>query len=177
MVEFFVRHPDCSDTFKVDLAKAFVTARAAYRIMDGQIVAIGTGEQGKAFVAAIEAAEASGAGAARSHLIAAGADLRDGNWPGSVRESIHAVAAMALKLAPEARDLGPALTALEKSGHLHRGLRSAFASLYGYTSDEKGVRHALVFDDQAKVDEADALFMLGACASFVSYLIARNGGS
>jgi hypothetical protein len=43
-----------------------------------------------------------------------------------------------------------------------------------YTSDEEGVRHALVFGDEAQVDEADALFMLGACASFVSYLLARS---
>jgi hypothetical protein len=46
--------------------------------------------------------------------------------------------------------------------------------LYGYSSDEEGVRHALVFKEEAQVDEADALFMLGACASFVSYLLARG---
>ncbi|HAE28382.1 MAG TPA: hypothetical protein DCG58_14560, partial [Hyphomonas adhaerens] len=45
--------------------------------------------------------------------------------------------------------------------------------LYGYTSDEEGVRHALVFNEKSTVDEVDALFMLGACASFVSYLLAR----
>jgi hypothetical protein len=39
------------------------------------------------------------------------------------------------------------------------------------TSDEKGIRHPLLDDGTAKVDETDALFMLGACAAFVSYLI------
>ena len=47
-----------------------------------------------------------------------------------------------------------------------------------YTNDEKGIRHALLDDGTAKVDEADALFTLGACAAFVSYLInkARMSG-
>jgi hypothetical protein len=51
-------------------------------------------------------------------------------------------------------------------------------SLYAYTSDEKGIRHALLDDSTAKVDEADAMFMLGACAAFVSYLLnkARSNG-
>jgi hypothetical protein len=63
---------------------------------------------------------------------------------------------------------------LERRGHLNGALKSAFGSLYGYSSEEEGVRHALVYSDEAKVDEADALFMLGACASFVSYLLARS---
>jgi hypothetical protein len=35
----------------------------------------------------------------------------------------------------------------------------------------KGVRHALIADGESPVDETDALYMLGACAAFVSYLI------
>ncbi|ODP39356.1 hypothetical protein BFL28_11145 [Sphingomonas turrisvirgatae] len=50
-------------------------------------------------------------------------------------------------------------------------LKKAFGALYGYTSDTDGVRHALVFNDSANVSEAEALFMFGACAAFVSYLL------
>jgi hypothetical protein len=175
LVEFFIRHQNCSPELKRDLSSAFVTARAAYRIFDDQyIVAIGTDEQASAVEHAIADAETKNAGAARKHLIAAGLALRNSDWASSVRESIHAVEAMALGLAPGTTTLGPALAALEKQGHLHGGLKAAFNVLYGYSSDEKGVRHALVFDDEAKVDEADALFMLGACASFVTYLLTRK---
>jgi hypothetical protein len=50
-------------------------------------------------------------------------------------------------------------------------------SIYGFTSDQNGIRHALL-DAEAKVDETHALFMIGACAAFVSYLInkARAAG-
>jgi hypothetical protein len=172
-VEFFAGHKFCSEELKIDLADAFVSARAAYRIVDGQIIAIGTAEQGDAFLGAIASAEAYGADAARAHLIAAGAALRASDWSGSVRESIHAVESMARTLEPGAKTLQPALDSLARRGHLHSSLSRAFGALYGYTSDEKGIRHALVLEDKAQVDEADALFMLGACASFVSYLIAR----
>jgi hypothetical protein len=175
LIEFFVRHHGCSDEMKRELADAFVTARAAYRVFDNKyIAAIGTEEQGAAFECAVSEAEAKNATAVRKQLIAAGLALRDGHWADSVRESIHAVEAMAVRLAPGTETLGAALKVLEQGGHLHGSLKAAFGSLYGYSSDEEGVRHALVFGNEAQVDEADALFMLGACASFVSYLLARG---
>jgi hypothetical protein len=174
LIEFFTRHQRCSVELKSELAAAFVGTRSAYRIVDRQIVAIGTEEQAIAFGRAISQAEEQHAGAARNHLIAAALALRNSDWAGSIRESIHAVEAMAILLVPGTKTLGPALTALEKQGHLHGSLKAAFGSLYGYSSDEEGVRHALVFKSEAEVDEADALFMLGACASFVSYLLARS---
>lgn len=112
----------------------------------------------------------------RAHLVSAGSELAKSNWAGCVRESIHAVEAMAVRLAPEKKTLGAALAVLERDGHLHGGLKNAFSALYGWSSDEEGVRHALVFREEANVDEADALFLQGACAAFVSYLTARNSG-
>lgn len=175
VVEFLIRHTGCSNELKRELAEAFVIARAAYRVFDNKyIAAIGTEEQAAAFEHAIAETEAKDATAARKQLIAAGVALRNSDWAGSVRESIHAVEAMAVRLAPGTDTLSAALKALEQRGHLHGGLKAAFSSLYGYSSDEEGVRHALVFGDEAQVDETDALFMLGACASFVSYLLARG---
>lgn len=175
-VEFMVRHRAVSTVLKRELTEAFVTARAAYRIIDNShIAAIGNEEQAEAFARAIADAEAKNATAARKQLISAGVALRNGDWAGSVRESIHAVEAVAVQLAPGTDTLGAALKVLEQRGHMHGSLKAAFGSLYGYSSDQEGVRHALVFDDEAQVDETDALFMLGACASFVSYVLARAG--
>lgn len=173
LVEFFLQHKECSKELKNDLADAFVSSRAAYRIVDGYIITIGSDEQADAFNRALSDLEVNHR-AARTHLIAAGAALRKSDWAGSIRESIHAVESMARRLARGKDDLAAALATLERQGHLHGSLKSAFKSLYGYTSNEEGVRHSLVFNEEAKVDETDALFMLGACASFVSYLAARG---
>lgn len=174
-IEFLIRHKGCSKELKRDIAEAFEASRAAYRIFDNQyIAAIGTEKQAEAFERAIAVAEFQNATAARRQLIAAGVALRNADWAGSIRESIHAVEAVAVRLAPDTDTLGAALKVLEQRGHLHGSLKAAFGSLYGYSCDEEGVRHALVFIDEAQVNEADALFMLGACASFVSYLLAHG---
>ena len=45
-----------------------------------------------------------------------------------------------------------------------------------FLSDNAAAVHPKVWEAMREVDEADALFMLGACASFVSYLIMRSAG-
>jgi hypothetical protein len=64
-----------------------------------------------------------------------------------------------------------ALAPLEQKAKIHGSLKEGFNKLYGYTSDAQGIRHALLDEGDANVDEADAFFMFGACAAFVSYLI------
>ena len=68
------------------------------------------------------------------------------------------------------KGLGPALTTLEKSITIHPALKRGFLSIYGYTSDQEGIRHA-IHEGKVEVDVTDAAFMFGACASFVTYLI------
>ena len=94
----------------------------------------------------------------------------EGDWAGSVRESVHAVESAARQLDPNASSLAPALRSLEKRGALHPALKQALGKLYGYSSDEQGIRHALLDQEQASVGMDEAVFMLGACASFASYL-------
>jgi hypothetical protein len=80
-------------------------------------------------------------------------------------------------LAPSGK-LAEAHAKLESSVSIHGALKSGFSSIYGCTSDEKGIRHALINEAVAKADETDAIFMLGAGAAFDSYLIgkARSAG-
>ena len=49
---------------------------------------------------------------------------------------------------------------------------TALKSLYGYTSDAEGIRHAL--SDVPTLDAADAKFMLVTCAAFMTYLIQKT---
>lgn len=110
---------------------------------------------------------------ARAHLRKAAEALTSGKTADSIRESIHAVESVARVISGE-NFLQKALQELSRSKPLHPALEGALNKLYGYTSDEKGIRHPLLDSDQAKVDEADAIFMIGACASFVSYLINKS---
>ncbi len=67
--------------------------------------------------------------------------------------------------------LGKALAVLEKEGSIHRALKQSFTSLYGYTNDEDGIRHAML--EEPNLTAADAKFFLLSCTSFINYLKAK----
>ena len=111
--------------------------------------------------------------AAREHLTKAAERLTAGDWPGGIRESMHSVESVVRVLTGRGK-FSDAVAVLEKRWNIHRALKASFGNLYGYTSDEPGIRHPLIDDPKASVDEVDALFMFGACSSFVSYLIGKE---
>jgi hypothetical protein len=67
--------------------------------------------------------------------------------------------------------LSDALKALEKRGNLHPALKDGFVKLYAYTSDEGGIRHAML--DEPKLSADDARYFMLSCTSFVNYLKAQ----
>ncbi len=84
---------------------------------------------------------------------------------------------MARQLDPKGgKSFDEAMKALEDRVRIHPALRKAFGGLYGYTSDEQGIRHALLDKPESPVGRDEAVFMLGACASFVTYLLSKSRG-
>jgi hypothetical protein len=153
-------------------------ARAPYRIVDESVICpiVSDAEAATVSKAFTDLANTQLTGA-RKHLRKAAAELTQGHFADSVRESIHAVESVARYLEPTG-ELSGALARLENSAKIHGAMKKGFSALYGYTSDSQGIRHALLDKDAPEVDEQDALFMIGACAAFVSYLVgkARNAG-
>jgi hypothetical protein len=176
-----LRHPTVQPygVLPTGVDEALRASRAAYALFDRDtIIPVGSDTERETLTRAFADVAASEFHGARAHLRNAGSELTAGNYAASIRESIHAVEAVARVLEPGAQTLGPALSKLEKSVRIHPALGKGFGSLYGFTSDEKGIRHALPDEPVAQVDEADALYMLGSCAAVVSYLInkARQAG-
>ena len=92
-----------------------------------------------------------------------------------MRESIHAVESVARQLDPRGgKSFDDAIKALEDRVRIHPALRKAFGGLYGYTSDEQGIRHSLLDKPESPVGRDEAVFMLGACASFVTFLLSKS---
>lgn len=121
---------------------------------------------------ALREAEMSGAS---SHMRKAAEALSAGKAADAIRESIHAVEAVARRIDPGANlTLAPALKALRNSSAIHPAMEEAFRKLYGYTNDSEGIRHPLVGKDTPTADMTDAMFMHGACAAFISYLIGKG---
>ena len=173
LILFLARKDQCPYDFLLMVKRVFVNHRLAY-VFDTNtrtIFQAYTPEEGQAMVAAVNALVNEGLNGAGRHLIQAADFANEGRWERSVHESISAVESVACQIEPKSNTLGAALKKLEKQGLLaHPALNQGFGKLYGYTSNEQGVRHALLDQGQSNVGQDEAVFMLGACASFASYL-------
>ena len=180
LVEFILRAKRCSQGLRQVLEDAFQHGRLAYTIqmIDDlpTIVPRVSEESGIATQQAIETIEEKAPPGARTHLRTAASAIDEERYADAVRESIHAVESVARTIDPNAgNSLGSALNSLEKAGLLkHPALKEGFSKLYGYTSDENGIRHALLEESAADVDIDDAVFMFGACACFAAYLTNKH---
>jgi AbiJ N-terminal domain 4 len=146
---------------------------AGYKFIDGIIVDITDAQESELLA---EALADTRFGPVTGHLERALqllADRKQPDYRNSIKESISAVEAMArvVSNSPKAT-LGDALKVLEKNGHLHPALKEGFSKLYGYTSDESGIRHAMM-DDGNTIDQSDAKYFLLSCTSFINYLKAN----
>ena len=174
LIQFIMRDPKCPEGFIEDMCVVFTDCRLAYAIDPGPpptIFPAVTTEEGEAVAASLQTLAHAGLQGSTSHLRKSADCINRGDWAGSIRESIHAVESVARQLDSKASSsLAPALRSLEKRSALHPALKQALGKLYGYSSDEQGIRHAHLSADQANVGMDEALFMFGACASFASYL-------
>lgn len=94
------------------------------------------------------------------------------DYRNAVKEAISAIESIAKQVGAQKGDgLTPALRALEEKAGLHGALRSAFEKLYGYTSDESGIRHAILEDPAVGFEEAK--YMIVACSAFANYLATK----
>ena len=103
------------------------------------------------------------------------ADRQAPDYQNSVKESISAVEAMCCiitKLSGANATLHAAIKKLKDCGiHIHPAMERAFSALYGYASDENGIRHGGI--DFVGVPAEDAKYMLVSCSAFVNYLIEK----
>jgi hypothetical protein len=147
---------------------------APYRIVAEDVLCpIGSDVDAASLGRAFEDLKSTSLAGAREHLRSAAAELTGGHFADSVRESIHSVESAVRVIEPNG-DFSKALSRLEQKTNIHGALKKGFLALYGFSSDEQGIRHPLLEKEAPSVDEADAMFMIGACAAFLSYLVNKS---
>ena len=180
LIEIMVNDRDITENFGKRMSNSFEQYAAAYWLDTSQqpyrFVPRSSKEQGEATQQAIETIRENNLEGAAAHLRQATEHINARQYGDSITDSIHAVESVARAIDPKAsKTLGPALDSLEKGGLLkHAALKAAFKKLYGYTSDEQGIRHSLLDQDSAAVGLDEAMFMFGACASFAAYLAEKH---
>lgn len=104
----------------------------------------------------------------KKHYIKAVEKLyKDKDYSNSIKESITSVEAMCQIINGSKETLGKALNNLKIE--IHPALKSAYSSIYGYTSDENGTRHANGIGEK-NATFSEAKYMLISCSAFVNYL-------
>lgn len=174
-LQFILRHRSVPRGFRHAVARVLRNCMCAYTVVNNgsstTIVPIAIPEQRESIQKAFNVLQSGPFEGAQLHLRKSAEHINNANLAGSVRESIHAVESVARRLdGAAASSLKPALDSLSRRVALHGAFKKGIENLYGYTSDEDGIRHALL-EDQANVDTVDAVFLFGACASFAAYLV------
>ena len=146
---------------------AFEKEMSAYRFIDGIISQITEQEQ----LDEIEQALEDSRGPVHSHLrrsLELLSDRESPDYRNSIKESISSVESLVGLVLGAKGTLGQLIKKLEDEINLHPALKTAFSSLYGYTSDEGGIRHALLESDNTRFE--DAKFFLVVCSSFINFV-------
>lgn len=160
-----------SDTLNLILESEYV----GYRFIEGLFTPI----TDKIEIAAIEEACDNTYQGPRTHIskaVALISDREHKDYKNCIKESISAVESIcSIIVGNESATLGSAIKQLKDKGlKIHSALEGALSRLYGYTSDEGGIRHAEgLFETEVTFEEAK--FMLVSCSAFVNYLTANYG--
>lgn len=147
---------------------------SAYRIVDKLLVEVTSSTEIESINEALENSKAiTGAHAHLKSAINFMADRNSPDFRNSIKESISAVESTAQTLTKNPKaTLGQALKELEEKHNLHEALKRSLTSLYGYTSDADGIRHAMM--EESNLTLTDAKFMLVSCTAFINYLIEKS---
>ena len=163
------------DRFYSEANSALEAEGSGYRFLNGKLAPIASREEVEAIDDAIGAADRAGLAGASTHLAAAVNALSqkpNPDYRNCIKEAILAVESVSSRISGERpRGLDRPLTVLADSVKIHPAMVAGFKKLYGFTSDEGGIRHALLDDPNVGFDEAK--FMLVACSAFVNFLIAK----
>jgi hypothetical protein len=149
--------------------------KSAYRFIDDLIVPISSELEVEAVSEAL--AVGDNFAGARRHIqqaVLLFSRKPDADYRNSIKEAISGVESVVRIIAGDAKaTLSDGLKRLDDTKPLHPAFRQAMDKLYGYTSDEGGIRHSMI--DLARVDEADAKFMILACSAFINFCVQRTG--
>lgn len=173
LCEFIIQIPTAgSKKFSKNVNMVFENDNVAYRIIGSEIAPITNDQEIQAITTAMELPDKlSGARTHISTALQLLSDRENPDYRNSIKESISAVESICKVLAiNEHASLPDAIKALKKNGFtLHGGLEQGLLKIYGYTSDQGGIRHAMI-EEGAVVTQEDALFMLVSCSAFCHYL-------
>ena len=177
-IEFFAQFP--WDPLRIinkvqvihKLNKVLEEERAPYRIVNDEVVPLTSNEEIEEIEKALKAP--SKFQPVKDHLKKAlrlFSDRKEPDYANSIKESISALESLVQILQEKRGTLGKLIDEL----NVHPALKEGFKKLYGWTSDEEGVRHGK-FSEPLELGYSEARYMLISVSAFINYLIDKFAG-
>jgi len=95
------------------------------------------------------------------------------DYRNAIKEAISSVESIVQVIShSKSKGLSNILNEILKKTYVHPALKEGFIKLYGYSSDEDGIRHAIL--EQPNISFAEAKYMIISCSAFVNYLIDKG---
>lgn len=142
-----------------------------FRFVDKKIVPITDQQE----LNAIDQAASNAPDSVKRHISRAVELLSDRTSPdyrNSVKEAISAIEALCQTITGDKK--GTLGKLLGKVDGLHPAFKAALSSMYGFTSDAEGIRHALL--DEPTLTFTDAKFFLVQASAFINYIAGKQAG-
>lgn len=151
--------------------------RSGYRFIGKQLVPITNDEETKEIEDALSKAASeprlSVVGTHLSKSLRLYSDRQAPDYANSIKEAISAVESLAKIITGNSgATLGDAIGKVGTKIGIHRALVDGIKKIYGYTSDEAGIRHGAATG--ATTDFEDARFMVLFCSSLINYLLVKS---
>jgi len=170
-----VKSPANPEEFRKACNRELERHLSAYRFVADEITRIVEPQEIVEIEAAFSNSHRYKFGGVHAHLKSAlekFSDKKNPDYRNSIKESICAVESICQIITGDTNaTLGKALGALEPKIVLPPALKQGFSKLYGYTSAEDGIRHALMSESTCQSE--DARYMLISCSAFINYLIEK----
>lgn len=159
------------ENFILLLNDCLTSENAAYRVVDNRITEITSEQEIQSIEEALENTNPhSGVQKHLKQALQLMSDQKNPDYRNSIKESISAVESICkIVTNDEKATLGQALKNIKR---LPPTLQLSMDKLYGYTSREDGIRHAML--EESNLTYIDAKFMLVACTNFINYLIEKT---
>ncbi|WP_417912703.1 AbiJ-NTD4 domain-containing protein [Candidatus Electronema sp. TJ] len=177
LIEFILdRFPSkCRRNIEKDYNVTLERELSGYRFVSGKLVPISNSLEIEAISESIQITARTGLLGANEHFetaLSLFGKRPEPDYRNAIKEAISAVESVAKQLSgSDSQGLDGALTILGKKIDMHGALKQGFSKLYGYSSDEDGIRHAILDEPNVGFDEAK--YMIVSCSAFVNYLISK----
>ena len=96
-------------------------------------------------------------------------DRKESDYPNSIKESISSLESLVQITLGEKGTLGNLIKGL----NVHPALKQGFRNLYGWTSDDGGIRHGKT-GESLDPEVEEARYMLVTTSAFINYVIAKE---